>query len=69
MAKVEGSNPFIRFDQNPRKRGGFVLLRHTGDEHYPVVGGPVGSKRGCGGEGLLAMPAHAGSPPAVSDSH
>jgi hypothetical protein len=25
MAKVEGSNPFIRFTQNPRISGGFVV--------------------------------------------
>ena len=25
MAKVEGSNPFIRFRQNPRISGGFVV--------------------------------------------
>jgi hypothetical protein len=38
MAKVEGSNPFIRFDQNPCSYGGFVVLGHAADEHYPVVG-------------------------------
>jgi hypothetical protein len=26
MAKVEGSNPFIRLNQNPRNCGGFVLF-------------------------------------------
>jgi hypothetical protein len=25
MAKVEGSNPFIRFEQNPRIPGGFAF--------------------------------------------
>jgi hypothetical protein len=42
MAKVEGSNPFIRFDQNPRECGGFVVLRDTADEHHPVVGSTRG---------------------------
>jgi hypothetical protein len=42
MAKVEGSNPFIRFKQNPRLSGGFVRYwdRCTGTPH------PVGTTRG-----------------------
>lgn len=30
MAKVEGSNPFIRFTQNPRISGGFVRSEPDG---------------------------------------
>jgi hypothetical protein len=42
MAKVEGSNPFIRLDQNPRECGGFVLLSHATDKHRAVVGSTHG---------------------------
>jgi hypothetical protein len=42
MAKVEGSNPFIRFYQNPRISGGFV---HLASEE-PLPARIVGTTRG-----------------------
>ncbi len=46
MAKVEGSNPFIRFHRNPRIYGGFVRSRvMRRPRHVPWVAA-VGSKRG-----------------------
>src|SRR5271157_5824556 len=38
MAKVEGSNPFIRFIQNPWISGGFVVSRVPPGRSYVVVG-------------------------------
>jgi hypothetical protein len=42
MAKVEGSNPFIRLDQNPRECGGFVLSGTAADKSHVIVGSTRG---------------------------
>jgi hypothetical protein len=44
MAKVEGSNPFIRFTQNPRNCGGFVVSEWGGLEAPGPWVAAVGSK-------------------------
>ncbi len=44
MAKVEGSNPFIRFRQNPRISGGFVVSGVGRRVASLPVGTTVGTK-------------------------
>jgi hypothetical protein len=45
MAKVEGSNPFIRFRQNPLIYGGFVVSGAGGAQPNGPWVAVVGSKR------------------------
>ena len=44
MAKVEGSNPFIRFKQNPRISGGFVRVGSQADHPTRLVGTTSGRR-------------------------
>jgi hypothetical protein len=49
MAKVEGSNPFIRFAQSPRKSGGFVVRGwpHVFPDSVGTLGAPLCDGRLC----------------------
>jgi hypothetical protein len=46
MAKVEGSNPFIRFEQKPCKLQGFLLSRRRKIGPWRVWVTLLGNKRG-----------------------